>query len=198
MSAAADLARPEPFPAPSRPVRPSRRRPTNGGAVVIPFRSRPTPQSGDDGDWSAPRLVRTTDRLNVAAPRAQVPGLARHPGRSATAARDRAADVHGAGRVRAAPHPLRLTRRGVVACVVACVLVSAAMLFLARATLAGRPASSTPASPATVVVEPGDTLWSIARAIAPDRDPRAEVRVLRDVNDLPGTRLIPGQVLRTS
>ncbi|HZM32439.1 MAG TPA: LysM domain-containing protein [Acidimicrobiales bacterium] len=32
------------------------------------------------------------------------------------------------------------------------------------------------------VVQPGDTLWSIAAEIAPDRDPRAVVDALREAN----------------
>ena len=35
------------------------------------------------------------------------------------------------------------------------------------------------------VVQPGDTLWSIATEIAPDRDPRAVVDALRDANGGP-------------
>ena len=44
------------------------------------------------------------------------------------------------------------------------------------------------------VVQPGDTLWSIASEIAPDRDPRAVVDALREANGGPdlevGDRLI--------
>ena len=44
------------------------------------------------------------------------------------------------------------------------------------------------------VVQPGDTLWSIATEIAPDRDPRAVVDALREANGGPelevGDRLI--------
>lgn len=42
-------------------------------------------------------------------------------------------------------------------------------------------ASSDP-TPAVVVVQPGDTLWSIAAEIAPDRDPRATVDRLVALN----------------
>src|SRR5262245_45555108 len=44
------------------------------------------------------------------------------------------------------------------------------------------------------VVQPGDTLWSIATEIAPDRDPRAVVDALREANGGPdlevGDRLV--------
>jgi Tfp pilus assembly protein FimV len=46
----------------------------------------------------------------------------------------------------------------------------------------------------TYVVRPGDTLWSIAAAIAPDSDPRPVVDALRDANGGPnlqvGARLV--------
>jgi LysM repeat protein len=55
------------------------------------------------------------------------------------------------------------------------------------------PAAS-PLAGQTYVVKPGDTLWSIAAAIAPDSDPRPVVDALRDANGGPqlqvGERLI--------
>lgn len=53
------------------------------------------------------------------------------------------------------------------------------------------------AAPASVVVHDGDTLWSIARQVAPSADPRAEVAALQRLNHLTGVDLTPGQVLRT-
>ena len=52
--------------------------------------------------------------------------------------------------------------------------------------------------PATVtyVVRPGDTLWSIATAVAPADDPRAVVRAIGAANDLAGAGLVPGQALQ--
>jgi hypothetical protein len=46
-----------------------------------------------------------------------------------------------------------------------------------------RSAGADPAATAEVhVVQPGDTLWSIAAAVAPDADPRAVVDQLVDLN----------------
>ena len=45
--------------------------------------------------------------------------------------------------------------------------------------------------PGVYVVQPGDTLWDIARALAPDRDPRAVVHELADTAG--GAALEPGQ-----
>lgn len=46
-----------------------------------------------------------------------------------------------------------------------------------------------------VVVEPGDTLWSIARAWVPDEDPRAVIGIIRELNQLSSADIYPGQVL---
>jgi Tfp pilus assembly protein FimV len=43
-----------------------------------------------------------------------------------------------------------------------------------------------PAPRVHYVVQPGDTLWSIARQVAPDRDPRPVVDALVEANDLRG------------
>jgi len=48
---------------------------------------------------------------------------------------------------------------------------------------------------AQVVVEPGDTLWSIARTQVPDEDPRDVVGAMRVLNQLESADIFPGQVL---
>jgi LysM repeat protein len=48
-----------------------------------------------------------------------------------------------------------------------------------------------------VTVSEGDTLWSIASHIAPQRDPRTVVATLERINHLTDPLLQPGQVLRT-
>jgi LysM domain len=47
----------------------------------------------------------------------------------------------------------------------------------------------------TYVVRPGDSLWSIAGAIAPDRDPRDVIHDLDALNEAPVDPLAPGMVL---
>jgi nucleoid-associated protein YgaU len=56
-------------------------------------------------------------------------------------------------------------------------------------------ATPLPASSRTYVVEPGDTLWSIASMIAPDHDPRAVVLEIERVNEDAADGLVPGQTL---
>jgi nucleoid-associated protein YgaU len=92
--------------------------------------------------------------------------------------------------------PLRLTRRGAAALAVVTALASALLVWVAWLSAPG--ATHTPAAPATVTVQSGDTLWSIASRVAPNRDPRDEVARLQQVNHLSGVDLAAGQVLRTS
>jgi hypothetical protein len=49
------------------------------------------------------------------------------------------------------------------------------------------------AAPATVVVQPGDTLWTIAAAVAPDVDVRITVDRLIERNGR--APIVPGQEL---
>jgi nucleoid-associated protein YgaU len=48
----------------------------------------------------------------------------------------------------------------------------------------------------SVVVQPGDTLWSIASPVAGDGDVRATVAEIRRLNGLSSAGLVPGQTLR--
>ncbi len=92
-------------------------------------------------------------------------------------------------------------RRLVVAVLVLALLAGATLLVgAAAAKLAGGAPSSAagvtasaPAAPATVVVRPGDTLWSIAAAVAPDVDVRVTVDRLVALNG--PTPIVPGQQL---
>ncbi len=47
-----------------------------------------------------------------------------------------------------------------------------------------------------VTVTPGDTLWSIASTSAPDRDPRAVIHEIQELNQISGDVLPVGVVLR--
>jgi LysM domain len=99
--------------------------------------------------------------------------------------------------VRPEPVPLRLTARGRAVLLVAAAAIGLAVVVAAwfGASSSAAPAPSAP--PTQVVVHDGDTLWSIAGRIAPNRDPRAIVDQLLRVNQLDTPTLVPGQVLRT-
>lgn len=92
--------------------------------------------------------------------------------------------------------PLRLTRRGrwVVGVAVAALCAGMVLLAWQGGSHAAPPVES---APAVVTVHSGDTLWSIAARVAPERDPRAEVAELRRLNSLSGVDLAVGQVLHT-
>jgi len=94
-----------------------------------------------------------------------------------------------------ATRTVRLTRRGR-----AFVLLSLIALLLAAFSL-GRQGSSaaTHLTAQSVLqqttVETGETLWSLARRVAPDNDPREVVQQIRQINHLQGSNLRAGQQL---
>jgi LysM repeat protein len=53
-----------------------------------------------------------------------------------------------------------------------------------------------PAPPRVVVVQPGQTVWSIAEAQFPNQDPRQSVDEIDQVNHLHGGLVYPGERLR--
>lgn len=86
---------------------------------------------------------------------------------------------------------VRLTRRGRVAALVLCLLCSGA----AAAAVGSASQASDPAEPQVAVVEPGDTLWSVAARHVPSRDPYGVIDEIRRLNDLRDSTIHPGQEL---
>ena len=101
---------------------------------------------------------------------------------------DHATD-HAAGLVEHGPTSYRMGRWARLA-VTTTVLVAAALLTV---SLLSGPA---PRRMVDVTVGPGDTLWSIATAQAPDRDPRAVISEIEQLNGLDDDVLHLGVVLR--
>jgi nucleoid-associated protein YgaU len=109
-----------------------------------------------------------------------------------------------AGRARVATTRATYWRRrlAAVALVIGLVLVMAqagAALGGGSSTLTTperRPALVSDTGPTTVVVQPGDSLWSIARRLAPDRDPRPVVDALTAARH--GAVLVPGETVEWS
>lgn len=108
--------------------------------------------------------------------------------------RAQTAPTRSAGRPATASGPLRLTRRGRLA---ALVVFLAALLAGGVLVGPGTSRASGEAGPgreyAYVVVQPGETLWGIARQAAPDTDPRATIERIRDLNALSDTGVQAGQ-----
>jgi len=91
---------------------------------------------------------------------------------------------------------VRLTRR---ARRLLAVLVAAVAILLGvwvGAVVGGDDGELVLVSDSSVVVQQGDTVWSIARSIAGDQDVRPVVDVIQELNHLEGSRISPGQVLR--
>jgi LysM repeat protein len=94
---------------------------------------------------------------------------------------------------RRGPAALRLTRRGqlVVVALFLLALFGGGVLF-GTGSKAG--ASDQAGAPHQyVVVQPGQTLWGIAKQIAPNEDPRAMIEAIRRLNALPDTGVQAGQ-----
>jgi LysM domain len=91
--------------------------------------------------------------------------------------------------------PITLTPRGRLVLG----LVVAFFALLAWITIGGgtADASADQALPIshTVVVQPGESLWSIATDIAPEHDPREVLMRIREMNDLGTQHVYPGQSL---
>nr|WP_224049694.1 LysM peptidoglycan-binding domain-containing protein [Arthrobacter sp. NicSoilB4] len=96
---------------------------------------------------------------------------------------------------------MRLTRRGRFVFIgVPLILLAALVLSLsgflnapAKAADSAAELSLTPT--VTVTVQPGESLWAIAAAVAPERDPRDVVADIIQLNNLEAARVVPGQAL---
>ena len=107
-----------------------------------------------------------------------------------------------ARRIRTRPRT-RLTRRGrivVSALVIAAKLLIAVLAWLGGATRADAAGSGPPPSAVyrnltKVVVEPGESLWTIAAQAEPAADPRSVIQEIIDLNALGGTSIQPGERL---
>jgi LysM repeat protein len=85
---------------------------------------------------------------------------------------------------------------GVIAIAVVAVLLSPLAAGAVRHDASVSPSAGAPsAQVVVVVVRPGDTLWSIARRVRPETDPRTSVASIMDVNAVDPGSLAPGQAL---
>ena len=100
--------------------------------------------------------------------------------------------------------PVRLTKRGrrlartaVAALMLVIALASAVFGHIASSSASSATTGSTAAT-STVIVQPGQTMWELATAIAPDDDPRDTIARIADLNGLTGAQastVYPGQRL---
>ena len=149
-------------------------------------------------------------RPKAARPGAARPGVARPQGTRLTrghATRPGAALAGAATLETAQARPvrtrIRLTRRGrivVATLITAGVVLVAALAWLVGTTRAeaagsGSPASAVYHSLRSVVVQPGESLWTIATQADPAGDPRTVMQEIVDINALHGTSVQPGERL---
>ena len=105
------------------------------------------------------------------------------------------------------PSGLRLTGRGRLALLVLLTVAVFALISVGR-VWAQADSSSGGATPTVAsadgsaalgyqnwVVQPGETLWSVASAVAPDTDPRETIASIVDLNALADTSVEAGQTL---
>lgn len=175
-------------------------------AVLVPF-----PRSGDAlaaGRRTAAAQVRTAaarERSSgTGVPRTgsrPAPGSLAGPAAPAVARSGSAAP----GRVRAQPArpaPVRLTRRGRVVAGGLAIAVAVALAGLLSLALAGGaqavshgPARAGYQGMRQIVVQRGQSLWSIAAATAPAADPRVVIPQIEQANSLGGSTVYAGETL---
>jgi nucleoid-associated protein YgaU len=91
---------------------------------------------------------------------------------------------------------VRLTRRARLLAVVLTLALGVAIGSWLGPLLGGGNGDLRLAGVQNVVVQPGDTLWSISSKVAGTADIRAVVQRIQEQNGLHGTDLVPGQVLQ--
>jgi hypothetical protein len=98
------------------------------------------------------------------------------------------------------PAPVRLTRRGrvvVLLTLLSLLLVAFTLGRAAHSEAAGRTPGQAQGSVgyAQTTVHQGETLWAVARRVAPGHDPRSLVQQIRELNHLDSARVQAGQLL---
>lgn len=96
---------------------------------------------------------------------------------------------------------LRLTRRGRIVLIglplflLVAILMSLAGFLNAPAKAADSAADLSATPTVSVTVQSGESLWAIATAVAPERDPRDVIADIVQLNNLDAGRVMPGQQL---
>lgn len=90
---------------------------------------------------------------------------------------------------------LRLTHRGRVVVLLALISLLLAAFSLGRVGSQAAPRTTQHAQLGQTVVRPGETLWAVAKRVAPGHDPRAVIDQIADLNNLDTSALQAGQLL---
>lgn len=89
---------------------------------------------------------------------------------------------------------IRLTRRG-RGLVLAVLMVVIAALVIGGALRATAASTDVPTGWSTTVVQPGDTLWSLAQSRSGGGDPRSLIVAIKSINGLSSAGVVSGQRL---
>ena len=76
-------------------------------------------------------------------------------------------------------------------------LVCSIILLLSALYMTNAVKATSDNKTSTITVRSGETLWSIARQIAPEKDPRDVIMMLKQLNKLQNSSLTVGQTLKT-
>lgn len=157
-----------------------------GDPVPAPARTPRQPSRHPAGRARTTATTATTATTVTAVPR-------RLAGRDLGAPRLSAPQLgaHGLG-----AHHLRLTRRGRLVVLLALVTLLLAAFSLGRVGSQAAPrGGDAPAPLAQTTVQPGETLWAVAKRVDPGHDPRGLVMRIQDLNHLEGGLVQAGQLL---
>lgn len=80
--------------------------------------------------------------------------------------------------------PIRLTRRGKAVVTLGAALACLGLLQVTGGVQAVASGIASGPTTASVVVQQGETLWDIAKRVAPNTDPRSTVATIRELNGL--------------
>lgn len=75
-------------------------------------------------------------------------------------------------------------------------LLTALVVLATGWVIAGQDPASVPDNTVVVQVHPDETLWTVAKRLAPTADPAAVVDRIRQLNDLSGDAIFPGELLQ--
>lgn len=89
----------------------------------------------------------------------------------------------------------RLTGRGRIVLLALAIGLLLAAISVGRAGSQAATATETGPQLTQTTVQQGDTLWTVARRLAPDNDPRVVIAQIRRINDLDSSGLRVGQQL---
>lgn len=94
------------------------------------------------------------------------------------------------------PTGLTLTRKGRLAITFSAAILALTGVFALTTSTAEASNTLNSAGVIEIIVSPGDSLWSIAKAVKPNQDPRQTIYEIKAMNLIQGSRVFPGQIIQ--